>query len=431
MEEEHSVAAAFPTQADVVVVGAGAFGYSTALSLRLAGVPRVVLLDKGTPGDGSSARAAGLFKMVQADETLTAFTLRSAELVRGFEQRTGVPLRLFNSGSILAARTPQHAALIRAEVANSRRWGVALEEISVGEVSALAPHIDGEDVVVAVHVHGDLYTEEPRETLESYHTACLKHGVMVIGDCPVLAIEVEDGRVQAVTTTGGRIACETVVDAAGGWAPRVAKTAGHRVNASLVRHELGVTQPIPGIRAGLPILRLIDASAYARPCRGGLLYGGFEHDPGLVDVPDDVGWTVDDIAYREEVPERFTRLVGKTIPSLEDATPSEIRGGVFTMTPDARFLAGPAGDVEGLWLNTGCNGSGFSFAPAIGEQLAAWIVNGEPELNMAGFDPRRFGDQAFSDHELNRLGLFQYANYYTPPDVAREHGIEETTVDHT
>ncbi|MFM8595321.1 MAG: FAD-dependent oxidoreductase, partial [Chloroflexota bacterium] len=77
-----------PSQADVVVIGAGAFGYSTALALKLAGVARVVLLDKGDPGVGSSARAAGVFKMVQADEPWTRLTLRRAELVRAFEQRT-------------------------------------------------------------------------------------------------------------------------------------------------------------------------------------------------------------------------------------------------------------------------------------------------------------------------------------------------------
>ncbi|MFM8594375.1 MAG: NAD(P)/FAD-dependent oxidoreductase [Chloroflexota bacterium] len=417
-----------PSQVDVVVIGAGAFGYSTALALKLAGVARVVLLDKGDPGDGSSARAAGLFKMVQADEPLTRLTLRSAELVRSFEQRTGVPLRVFNSGSILAARTEPHAALIRAEIANSRKWGVALEEIPSSEVGALAPHIDGEDFAVTVHVHGDLYTEEPTEALEAYHAACVAPGVDVIGHCAATAIEVNEGRVVGVTTAQGPIACETVVDAAGGWAPRVAATAGHRLNAAVVRHELGVTEPIPGIRAGLPILRLIDASAYVRPCRGGLLYGGFEHDPGLVEIPDDLGWSVTEIAFRDEIPERFQKLVGKTVPSLEMARPSEIRGGVFTMTPDARFLAGPAGDIDGLWLNTGCNGSGFSFAPAIGEQLAAWITTGSPEIDMAAMDPRRFGNQVFSDEDLNRLGLFQYANYYTPPDVAREHGLDASTV---
>jgi glycine/D-amino acid oxidase-like deaminating enzyme len=90
---------------------------------------------------------------------------------------------------------------------------------------------------------------------------------------------------------------------------------------------------------------------------------------------------------------------------------AEHRGGLFTMSPDGRFVAGPVPDAPGLWVATGCNGSGFSSSPAIGEALAAWITGADP-AGLTALSPERF--PAMTDEVLIKNGVWQYAHYYDP-----------------
>ena len=85
------------------------------------------------------------------------------------------------------------------------------------------------------------------------------------------------------------------------------------------------------------------------------------------------------------------------------------------MTPDGRFLAGPSPDVRGLWLATGCNGSGFSFSPAIGQVLAELIVGNAPSIDITSLAPGRFATPLdMHEDQLRAACVWQYANYYTP-----------------
>jgi glycine/D-amino acid oxidase-like deaminating enzyme len=95
---------------------------------------------------------------------------------------------------------------------------------------------------------------------------------------------------------------------------------------------------------------------------------------------------------------------------------AEHRGGLFTMTADARFLLGPVPGLTGFWLATGCNGSGFSFSPALGQVMAEWIADGEPSIDITEFSPARFATQTLSDEDLTAACVWQYAHYYDPAE---------------
>jgi glycine/D-amino acid oxidase-like deaminating enzyme len=403
------------SEADVVVIGAGALGLVTGYHLAKLGAGRVVVLDKFAPGAQSSGRAAGLFKRIQADEPLTRLSRLSVDIVSELEGEIGRPL-LVRSGSILAARTPAHAALIRDEVANAQGWGADAEWIDEAEAHRRAPYLAGDGLRAAVHVPGDCYVGEPVDLLDAYREATARRGGQVIGETPVTRIDVERGRVVGVGTPRGDIRTELVVDSAGGWAPSVADLAKARVAAATYRHQLVITEPIAGVAPTEPITRLIDASSYVRPARGGIMFGGFEADPLAFD-PAAAGpsFTMDDIPLDQGVIEGFRDALSGQVAALQGAPLAEHRGGVFTMTPDARFLAGPVSDVEGFWLATGCNGSGFSLASGLGRLLAEWMIGGAPSMDMSTWDPRRFA-KPFSADELLASGAYQYANYYTPPE---------------
>jgi glycine/D-amino acid oxidase-like deaminating enzyme len=402
------------TQADAVVIGAGAFGLSTAYQLAALGAGKVVVLDRFAPGSQTSPRAAGLYKLVQADETLTRLAQLSIDVIRGFSETSGVPLAYVSSGSLLAARTPEHAALVDEEAQASAAWGVQVERVDAAGVHRLAPYLTGRDIRSAYFIPDDIYIEEPRSLLEAYMTAIEQLGSSVIGDAAVTGITVTDGEITAVSTPRGEIATPLVVDAAGAWARGVGELAGVEVPIAPVRHQLLITRPVAGMAPTEPVARIVDASAYLRPARGGLMMGGMESDPLAIDPRRDPDFTIADTPLDMRILDKFTATLGPLAPALGDTPVAEHRGGLFTMTPDARFLAGPVPGARGLWTATGCNGSGFSISAGIGRVLAEWIVGGAPPFDMSTLDPGRFGPGPLDDDELTAAGLWRYANYYTP-----------------
>src|SRR5437667_6951955 len=153
--------AAMISEADAVVVGAGALGLSTAFHLARFGVRRVALIDRFAPGSQTSARAAGLFKLVQADETRTRLARLSVQKVTRFMEETGVPLEVVRSGSLLVSRTAEHAALVREEARQSQAWGVDVQLVDGAEAHRLVALRESQGRRAACHTPGDVYIDEP------------------------------------------------------------------------------------------------------------------------------------------------------------------------------------------------------------------------------------------------------------------------------
>lgn len=401
------------SHADAIIIGAGALGLSTALHLAREGVENVVLLDRFAPGTQTSPRAAGLFKLIQPDETRTRLSALSIEQMLHFGKEMHVPLTVSRSGSIILARTDEHAALIRQEVERSQGWGIDVELVSPQEAHRLMPFLEPRDIRAAAYTPGDIYIEEPIDLLNAYLTAAEERGVQVMAHTPVTGFRAGDGEVAGVVTPEGEIIAPIVVDAAGVWARLVGQMAGAEVPVAPVRHQLKITDPIAGIRGEQPILRIIDSAVYLRPARGGLMLGGFEPEPLSVD-PTKPGFSIDDVPLDLTPLENLEATVATQVPALGGAGIQEHRGGAFTMTMDGRFLVGPVPGVRGLWTATGCNGSGFSSSPGIGQVLAEWIVHGEPSIDLSILDPARFAGNRIDDTTLQRLGVWQYEHYYDP-----------------
>jgi len=208
-----------------------------------------------------------------------------------------------------------------------------------------------------------------------------------------------------------------VVDAAGAWARRVAELAGADLPVATVRHQLLITGPLAQVDPADPIARVVDAAVYLRPARGGLMVGGFEPDPLPLDPRHQpASFSTDDVPLDLAVLRKLAGQVSAEVPAAGTAPAAEHRGGLFTMSPDGRFVAGPVPDLAGLWVASGCNGSGFSSALAIGEAMAAWITGHAPP-GLTALSPGRFGP--LRDDALVSRGLWQYAHYYDPvlPDL--------------
>lgn len=395
-----------------IIIGAGAFGCSLALHLAKKG-KRVALVDRFAAASQTSPRAAGLFKQIQSTPTRTRLAVMSVNKLLNLENETGKPSLGIQSGSLMVARNPQHAAYVRREAEQAKSWGADIELIDNAEAHRRMPIMDTRDFLAAAYAP-DIYIEEPISLLRAYLEAGKQSGVVLYEQTPVTAIRVEQNEVIGVSTTVGDLDAPVVVDAAGAWARAVGAMGNSRVPIVPMRHQLYITHPIMGIDARFPILRFVDSAVYVRPARGGLMLGGFEAEPLPISVHTRENFSMDQVPLDFSVLEKQTATVENNIPALRDTTVQEHRGGLFTMTRDGHFLAGPLPNVRGLWALTGCNGSGFSFSPALGEVMSEWIADGEPSIDLTEFSPARFANQALTDEELTAACVWQYAHYYDP-----------------
>ncbi|MGI9008750.1 MAG: NAD(P)/FAD-dependent oxidoreductase [Streptosporangiaceae bacterium] len=396
--------------ADIVVIGAGALGLSTALHCALAG-RTVVVLERGLAGGEASSRAAGLFKSVQADPLRTRLARRSITRAASFADWAGVPLEVARSGSLLIARTSAHAEFLRTELCQSAAWGADARQASPAEVTERVSFYRPSGGEFALWCPEDIYVDEPACLVRAYLDACRKHGAEVLEHTEVTAVTLTGGAVTGIRTAGRSVSAPVVVDAAGAWTAQVAALAGGRVAVTPVRHQLLITAP-GQVSPADPIVRVVDAAVYLRPARGGLMVGGFESGPMALGVAPPA--STSEMPLDRAVLDGFAAAIAGQVPAAQpvaghEAVP-EHRGGMFTMSPDGRFVLGPVPDVPGLWVASGCNGSGFSSSPALGEALAQWITGRPGEV--AAFSPARFGPVTAG--ELVSRGVWQYEHYYDP-----------------
>ena len=396
--------------ADVVVVGSGAFGASAAYHLARRGA-RVVVLDRASLASQTSPRAAGLSSQVRATPALTKLAQRAVAKLATFTDDTGQPLRFTQSGALKIARTERDAEQLAREVTRGGAAGVPIELVSVAEAQRRLP-ILGERGIVAITWSPTDCNVEPSELPLGYCRAAEKLGAVLLPHTPATGFAIGPGGVEGVRTPRGTIATGAVVDAAGGWARLVAAGLGGALPVVPTRHQLLITEPIPGVGPEFPIARVIDANVYVRHERGGLMLGGYESDPLQPDVA-----AVADVAALPldiEVLWRLARSVREQFPIFQDPTirVAEHRGGLPTLTVDDRYLAGPLPGVAGAWVMSGCCVGGLSVSPALGEAIAEWILDGAPALDLAEISPARFAGQKLDETELRERCRRAYATHY-------------------
>jgi glycine/D-amino acid oxidase-like deaminating enzyme len=157
----------------------------------------------------------------------------------------------------------------------------------------------------------------------------------------------------------------------------------------------------------------MDAKIYVRPERGGLLFGGYEPDPLQIDIraqpPSfDISDTpIDQVPLRRKLAE-----VAEEMPLLQEAPIAEVRGGLPTMTPDGHFIVDRLPDVDGFFVLTGCNVGGLSTSPALGDDLAEWIVGGRRPPALEPFGLGRFGSEYDDEDRLREACFATYAHKY-------------------
>lgn len=395
---------------DVIVIGAGGFGCSIAHSLTAAGLSVTVVDGKGIATQTAS-RAAGLSGVAFGPAAFNQMQQASARAVRTFIEQTGEPLDWEPSGSLLLARTDEDAFLLERELDTARDWGVAVERCAPADLPRHSPYLRRDGVRAAMWVPEDLYFE-PAQLPQGYARAAAGRGATFLLGSPVTDLIVHGGRVTGVRTANARLDAGVVIDAAGAWARRVAGQAGMPLPLFPVRHQLLVTSPLPDVQPRQPVVRVMDARVYVRPCWGGLMLGGYELDPLFQDADPPLDFDIAALTLDPAPLQELATDVEQVLPVLREAPVRLLRGGLPTMTADGLPLLGPSALLDGFLVAAGCCVAGLSISPAVGTCLAQLVATGRSEIDLTPFAPDRFSDPRWSGEELRRAARRQYAGRY-------------------
>jgi sarcosine oxidase subunit beta len=369
--------------ADVVVVGGGAVGASTAYHLAVAGAGRVVLLEREDRlAAGSTGACAGGFRQQFSSEINIRLSQASVPMIVGFTADHGLPLDVVQDGYLFLVRGE---GLWRDFVtANElqRSMGVDAELISPEEAGGLAPGVSLEGVVGAAYGPSDGLAD-PSGLALGYATLARRAGAELEVGVDVTSIRVDGGRVVGVETSAGPLDAPVVVNAAGPWAGELARTAGiHLPLEPIPRHVL-----VTGAFTGVPERRtlVIDAASsfyFHREGAGVLMGMGSPNERPSFDTTPDERFVAEELL--PAAVERF--------PPLEEAAIEHSWVGLYEMTPDRHPIIGPAPEVEGLYLANGFSGHGFQHAPVVGRLVAELVVEGAARtVDVSGLGLERFG----------------------------------------
>ena len=374
---------ALPSRAQVVIVGGGVIGCSVAYHLAHLGWSDVLLLEQHQLTAGTTWHAAGLITSAgMTDETSLFFSRYSRDLYARLEQETGHSTGFRPVGHISLATTPRRQEALRREGAWMAGFGVADVEISPRELAQMWPLARTDDVLSAFYV-ADEGRADPVGVATSLAKGARQLGVRVIEGTAATGVETRGRRVSAVLTAAGRIETEIVVNAAGMWARQFGALAGVQVPLQAAEHYYLLTDTVPGMDQGLPVIEDPDNYGYYRPEGDGMLVGLFEPAgaPWSLDgVPD--GFSFGKLPPDWERMEPYLGPAMNRIPALSEIGVRTFFCGPESFTSDVRPLLGPAPELDGYFVAAGLNSLGILSGGGVGKVLAHWIVDGVPPVDV-------------------------------------------------
>ena len=407
-----------PKHARVVVIGGGVVGVSTLYHLVKKGWSDVVLFERHELTSGSTWHAAGLLPLFNMSYSVGQIHKYSVRLYKELEAETGQDVGIRAVGNIRLAMTPDRLDEYRQYASVAQTIGVNVEFLTPDQVTEIWPLAVKEGLLGAIRHPDDGYIQ-PADLTQALARGARNLGADISQQTVVNSIEQLSNGEWRVTTDQGVTDCEHVVSATGNFARNTGAMVGLDVPVLPVQHQYIVTEPHESIQSrhedGLPemgVLRESDGSWYLREEAGGLLLGPYEKGAPACYLEGPAA---------ESRYELFESDIDRLAPHIESAIRrvpifgelgvKRIYNGAIAYTPDGSPIIGPAWGLRNFWLNEG-HSFGITAAGGAGWQLAEWIVEGEPTIDMLGVEPRRFGDYA-SGAYLKTKNEEAYANVFT------------------
>lgn len=351
--------------AEIVIIGAGVIGCSTAYHLAKAGIADVTVLEMDQVGAGTSSKSASMLSMqFGRDPLLARMAQYSYRRYMEFESELGSPIDFRKTGWISVA-AGEAAANLRRHAEGLLALGIPTELLTPDEVKYRYPELNTADIELGTFGPDD-GPFDPHMIMWGYVKKATEMGVTFVQGEKATGLRIEAGRVTGVETGSGSIAAPTVVNATGPWAAEVGRWAGVGIPLTNRTRTIVMTGPLPDIPADRPFVEDETVEWYFRPETGGVLMGMGNvpaKSPEAVLDTEMVNAIVDHAVHR--------------VPVLEKASLLTAWSGVRPLTADGRPIFGAVPAVDGLLLNCGWGGMGIIQSPAAGQLMAELVQDGQ------------------------------------------------------
>jgi glycine/D-amino acid oxidase-like deaminating enzyme len=379
-----------PPTADIIVIGGGVMGASTAYHLALRGQHNTVLLEKEDFfGLGATGRCAGGVRYQFGTEINVRLSLLSLPMLERFKEEIGQSIDYRKIGYLFLLTTQDEVSIFTQIINMQNRLGALTQWLGGDDIRKLLPMMCLDDVLAGSFNPLDGLVD-PNSVVMGYIGAAQRLGVQANTSSPVTGIHVQSGRVTAVDTPDQTISAPIIVDATGPWAGHTGQMVGLRVPVSPIRRQWLTTTRIPSLPADFPFVIDFSQSLYFHPEGPGLLTGMSNPNelPGY-DQNIDPDW---ELVHMEAAVKR--------LPMLERVGLASHLAGLYEVTPDAHPIFGKT-PVEGYYLVSGFSGHGFMHGPIAGKLMSEIILDGEAtSLDISMLDLARF-EEGRLIHEHN------------------------------
>jgi sarcosine oxidase subunit beta len=369
--------------APVVIVGAGCIGAAIACALGRRGVRGVTVLEKEPfAGAGSTSKAAGGIRAQFSTEVSVRVSMLAIEHFERFADEMGTDPVFFQVGYLFLLADEGRWQAFQRQADMQRGLGLPVRTLTPAEARAIVPELHVDDLLGATFCPRD-GLGNPHEVTQAYVSRARELGARFAFERAATGLCVQGGRVTGVETTAGPIDTPLVVNAAGPHAAEVARWAGVDLPVVPIRRHCFTTEPLPFVHDRLPMIVDMKSGVYMHRESGGMLLGLANPDEP-VGFETSVNWD-----YLPSVVEPAIHR----LPALEAAEVSNGWAGLYESTPDHNAVLGPPAGVAGLMLANGFSGHGFMQAPAVGQLIAEWIVDGRPSLDLRALRLERFTER--------------------------------------
>jgi glycine cleavage system aminomethyltransferase T/glycine/D-amino acid oxidase-like deaminating enzyme len=376
-----------PERARVVVVGGGVIGCSVAYHLAKMGWKDVLLLERDQLTCGTTWHAAGLMVTFgSTSETSTELRKYSRDLYTRLEAETGFSTGFKPIGLIECASNADYLEEYRRVAAFNRYCGVDVQEISPKEIKELFPLARVDDLLAGFYMKDDGRVN-PIDATIALARGAQQYGATILEGVPVTGVTKKNGVVTGVTTPQGNIEAEYVVNCAGMWARQLGELSGVNIPNQAAEHYYLITEEIKDLPPNMPILEDPSHYGYYREEVGGLMVGLFE--------PDCAPWKIsgipNDFSFGEIKPdwERMTPFLEKAmsrVPVTLEIGVKKFFCGPESFTADLKPIIGEAPELRNYFVAAGLNSIGIITGPGLGRVMAHWIINGNPDVDITGFN---------------------------------------------
>lgn len=365
--------------ADVVIIGGGAAGTSTAYYLSKMGVKNVVLVEQNYTPFGGTGRCAAMFRLQFGSVSNCKLGLLSVSQFDVLGEESGFgDLEISKHGYLLPAYNEEELEGLKKNVDLQHTMDIPSMILDQKGCKDVAPYLDVSEMIGGSYCTGE-GTINPQKMALAFKKGAQSRGVEFYNYTKVTGIRVESGKVKGVITDKGEIATECVVNATGEWGKFIGRMAGVTIPVEPEKHQICITEPLEYL--GGPMIYSFKYGTYISQVKhGGFLMGWSDPnvEAGIIDF--NTEW---------RVLEELCRRVVKQVPALANVRIVRHWAGQYGNGPDHSIIVGPVPEVEGFICALGMT-KATMFAPAIGILAAESVVKAKPSLPMEPYTIDRF-----------------------------------------